>query len=109
MPGCCVPGRGLPNSHVPQSGHTHRLLTRPPSVTPPGTLIAVFPVAAECVIGDDNADGESAARDALTVRAVACVDLDRRLGDRVADRAADAASRQWQLHGSPAFVVRVKL
>ena len=63
----------------------------------------------ECLVGDNNADGESTARNALTVCAVARVDFNRRPGDRVADRAADAASRQWQLHGSPGFVVRVKL
>jgi len=38
-----VPGLGLPNSQVPQSGHVQRRLGRPPAVTPPGTERAGLP------------------------------------------------------------------
>ncbi len=65
-----------------------------------------LPRCGECIVVDHDANGERAARDALAVGAVAGVDIDRCLRDRIADRAADAASRQWQWHGSPAFAVR---
>jgi len=35
---------GLPNTHVPQPGQINRVLTRPPSVTPPGAVRGSLPV-----------------------------------------------------------------
>jgi hypothetical protein len=42
---------GLPNTHVPQSGQINRVLTRPPSVIPPGTVRGSLPVYRNAEVG----------------------------------------------------------
>ena len=98
LPGGAIPGFTPLQSQVPHAAHTQRATARPLSAVrrkDRGSAPAKWHASA----GEHDRRGEGAAGEPLANGAVAGVGDQRRLGDLVADRAAEAAAGLGELHG----------